>query len=186
MVQHEHDLPVQPPWSIEHEGTVTKPSLNYVMQRLTRNLERDRLVQDTLIAVRQQLAVDRLVLYYFFEQWQGQVTSEALATPSLSILGSTGGDNCFNKEYAELYLAGRTRAIADIPQSNLDPCHKEFLASLYVKANLAVPILTHQQLWGLLIAHHCQCARPWLEADVTLLQNTAQKLATAPAIQDQI
>lgn len=111
MVQHEHDLPVQPPWSIEHEGIVEKSGLNYVMQRLTRNLERDRLVQDTLIAVRQQLAVDRLVLYYFFEQWQGQVTSEALAAPNLSILGSTGGDNCFNKEYAELYLAGRTRKI---------------------------------------------------------------------------
>jgi GAF domain-containing protein len=178
-------FPAQPPSSRDPDDLVGNRGLNRVLQRLTQTLERDRLVQDTLTHTRQQLGVDRLVLYYFFRQWRGQVTCEALSQPELSILGSSGADECFNDDYAERYLAGRVRAIADITQAGLATCHLEFLESLQVKANLVVPILVHQQLWGLLVAHHCQHPRNWADSDISLLQEAAKQLAMAPAIQGE-
>jgi len=178
----ERSLPAPPPWSGLNGDIPGHRGLQFVATRLTQSLERDRLVQETLANTRRALQVDRLALYYFFNEWRGQVTCEALETPELSILGSSGADDCFNDEYAEMYLAGRVRAIADITQANLDPCHQEFLESMQVKANLVVPVLVDQRLWGLLVAHHCRHPRSWSDTDVTRLQAAARKLATAPAV----
>ncbi|NER81828.1 MAG: GAF domain-containing protein [Leptolyngbya sp. SIO1D8] len=183
MVSNDQSLPTQPLWPEAQTEIVGKRGLHFVMQRLVQTLERDHLIQETLTKARQQLAVDRVVLYYFYKRWQGQVTSEALAEPSLSILGSTGPDDCFNHEYATFYLEGRTRAIADIPTSDLHACHQEFLESLKVRASLVVPIRVQNRLWGLLIAHHCQGPHSWTDADIMLLQSMAQQLATTSAIQ---
>lgn len=183
MAANEPNLPQSSVWPSGQAASGKSQGLQYVLGRLTRTLERDRLVQDTLTQVRQRLAVDRLVLYYFFSEWRGQVTAEALGHPMLSILGSTGADDCFNNQHAQLYLAGRTRAITDVAASDLEACHKEFLIDLQVQANLVVPILVRGRLWGLLVAHHCQSPRTWAAADIALLQKSAATLANAPVIQ---
>lgn len=159
------------------------PGLQRIADRLILTLTRDRLVQDTLNRLRSHLQVDRVVLYYFYRPWQGQVTAESLADPSLSILGSTGADDCFNGDYAARYLAGRTRAIADVSQAGLDPCHLEFLQQIHVRANLVVPVLVHQRLWGLLIAHHCQSSHHWAPTDLDAVQAAADQLSQSPALQ---
>lgn len=76
------------------------------------------------------------------------------------------------------------RAIADVELEPIQPCHRDFLRSLQVLANLAVPILAQERLWGLLIAHHCQSARPWLSQDIEAMQKGAKTLAIAPSIQN--
>ncbi|NJL86692.1 MAG: GAF domain-containing protein [Leptolyngbyaceae cyanobacterium SM1_1_3] len=156
--------------------------LQRVVDRLSKNLERDRLVQTAADQLKTCFQADRVVLYYFYRQWKGQVTFESLSHPRLSIYGSTGADECFNDEYAERYLAGRIRAIDDVEQSTIQPCHSEFLRSIQVKANLAAPILTQQGLWGLLIAHHCQASRHWTPQDIEAIRAAANQLATAPSI----
>lgn len=147
-------------------------------------MKRDTLVQQTTHELRTRLDVDRVVLYYFAEQWSGRVTFESLSADEFSILGSTGPDDCFNGEYAAMYLAGRVKAIADIEQEAIADCHRDFLRDLNVRANLVVPVLVGERLWGLLVAHHCQAIRPWSASDVALLQDAAAKLASAPSIQD--
>jgi GAF domain-containing protein len=122
------------------------------------------------------------VLYYFYSQWHGQVTFEALSSEEFSILGSSGPDECFNDEYAALYLAGRTRAIADVESEPINPCHRDFLRTLQVRANLVVPVLVPKGLWGLLVAHHCQAPHTWTELDIQQMQSGAQTLATSPYI----
>lgn len=158
--------------------------LQRVLNRLIGTIERDTLVQQTTDALRAKLNVDRIVLYYFHDKWQGRVTFESLSSQEWSILGSTGPDECFNGDYAAMYLAGRVRAIADIETEPIQPCHRDFLREIQVRANLVVPILTPKGLWGLLVAHHCQDVRPWLPADIEQMQAGAQTLATAPSIQE--
>ncbi|HEY9641436.1 MAG TPA: GAF domain-containing protein [Coleofasciculaceae cyanobacterium] len=157
-------------------------SLKRVLDRLTSSIQRDNLVQQTANHLQEALQVDRVVLYYFYSHWKGQVTFESLSAPEYSIFGSTGPDECFNQEYAALYLAGRTRAIADVETEPIAECHRHFLRDMQVKANLVVPILTPKGLWGLLVAHHCRAPRPWSSADVELMQSSATALATASAI----
>ncbi|PSB28553.1 GAF domain-containing protein [Stenomitos frigidus] len=156
------------------------PKLQRLITRLSLNLERDQLVRQTTGDLQRSLNVDRVFLYYFYRQWKGQVTFEALSDPKFSIFGSTGPDACFNDEYAALYLAGRVRAIEDIETEPIVECHRDFLRDLQVRANLVVPILIPQGLWGLLVAHHCQSTRSWAEADITAMQEGAR--AIVPSI----
>lgn len=169
--------------SLPDPGDLGAAGLQRVTTRLSQTLQRDQLVQSTLEQLRDQFQVDRVVLYYFYERWRGQVTSEALADPSLSILGSTGADECFNDTYAEQYLQGRIRAIADITTAGLEPCHREFLTSLYVQANLVAPVLVQPHLWGLLVAHHCRSTRTWPADDLEAIQAAATHLAASSVIQ---
>jgi GAF domain-containing protein len=158
------------------------PNLQRVVTHLSTVLERDQLVVKAVGDLRQKLGVDRVVLYYFYRQWKGQVTFETLSDPRFSIIGSTGPDGCFNDEYAALYLAGRVRAIADIETEAIADCHRDFLRSLQVRANLVVPVLIPQGLWGLLVAHHCQSVHPWADSDIIAMQQGAEALAIAPSI----
>ncbi len=156
--------------------------LQGVIAHLSTTLERDQLVGQVTDDLQRQLGVDRVLLYYFYRQWKGQVTFEALSAPQFSLFGSTGPDECFNGDYAAMYLAGRVRAIANIETEPITDCHRDFLRSLQVRANLVVPVLIPQGLWGLLVSHHCQSVRSWTEADIVAMRHGADVLATAPAI----
>jgi len=160
------------------------PDLQKIIDRLAATLARDTLVQKTTNELTDLLQVDRVVLYYFYREWEGRVTCESLSKSEFSILGATGPDECFNGEYAALYEAGRVRAIADIESEPIQPCHRDFLRSLQVRANLAVPVLNSKRLWGLLIAHHCQSTRSWSQTDIEAMEKVASILAMAPTIQD--
>ncbi len=169
-----------------HSRSDADPGLRRTLVRLAQSLERDAMVEQVTTEVQHRLQVDRVVLYYFYRQWEGQVTFEALSDPRYSIFGSTGPDECFNDKYAELYLAGRVRAIADIEAEPIADCHRDFLRELQVKANLVVPVLIPTGLWGLLVAHHCQSARSWSKADIASMQAGAELLSAAPAIRGEM
>ena len=158
--------------------------LRKLSRRLHKDLAKDRLVQATLDQLKNFLEVERVVLYYFYCHWQGQVTFESLETPEFSIFGSTGADECFNGEYAKLYQDGRVRAIADIEVETIHECHRDFLREIKVRANLVVPVLNPQGLWGLLIAHSCSFPRPWLPSEIEEMVAGAKTLANCSAIRD--
>ncbi|MBW4548002.1 MAG: GAF domain-containing protein [Symplocastrum torsivum CPER-KK1] len=155
-----------------------------VANRLAATLARDTVVQETTDKLRNSLQVDRVVLYYFYREWEGRVTFESLSSSEFSIFGSTGPDECFNSEYAAMYEAGRVRAIADIETEPIQACHRDFLRDMQVRANLVVPVLNQGRLWGLLVAHHCQDTRSWSESNIEAMQQGAETLATAAAIRD--
>lgn len=159
-------------------------SLQTIFDRLSRDLARDTLIQTTTDKLRTELHADRLVLYYFYYQWSGRVTFESLSDEKFSILGSSGPDQCFNAEYAKLYEDGRVRAIADIESAPIQPCHRDFLRELQVKANLVVPILTARGLWGLLVAHQCQSSYNWQPSEIAAMQSAAHALANSSSIKD--
>ncbi len=158
--------------------------LQKVFERLSSTLARDTLVQTTTNHLRDVLQVDRVVLYYFYREWEGRVTFESLSSSKFSILGGTGPDECFNGEYAAMYEAGRVRAIADIETEPIQACHRDFLRNMQVRANLVVPVLNNTRLWGLLVAHHCQDIRSWTSLNIEEMQKAAKTLATAASIQD--
>jgi GAF domain-containing protein len=163
---------------------MSDPGLQQIVSHLSTTLARDMLVQKTTNYLRDCLLVDRVVLYYFYREWQGQVTFESLSSSKFSIFGSTGPDECFNQEYAAMYQAGRVRAIADIEIEPIQQCHRDFLRNLGVRANLVVPVLNHRGLWGLLVAHHCQDTRFWSQSDIETMQKAAETLATASSIRE--
>ncbi|MCC5603237.1 GAF domain-containing protein [Nostoc favosum] len=171
-------MQIHPHSEFHHSRDRRQQGLQNLLDRLVKTMQRDELVRQTTNQLRESLQVDRVVLYYFYSHWQGQVTFESLSSKEFSILGSTGPDDCFNNEYAALYLAGRIKAIADIELEPIQPCHRDFLRNMQVRANLVVPIVIPRGLWGLLVAHHCQEPHYWSPSDIEMMKTGAQTLAT--------
>lgn len=151
--------------------------LSKVLTRLTNRLKQDSLVHDSLHELRDILDVDRVVLYYFYSHWKGQVTFEALSDYKYSIICSTGPDDCFNWKYAELYLGGRIYFTDDIDDAQISECHRDFLRSLQVRSNLVAPVIIEGNLWGLLVAHHCRDIKKWQPSDVQSIRQYSQGLS---------
>jgi GAF domain-containing protein len=72
-----------------------------------------------------------------------------------------------------------TTDIEDIYTSNRKPCHIEMLARFQVRANLLIPLLQRDKLWGLLMIHDCTASRDWQEWEIQLLKQLATQLAIA-------
>ncbi|MCG6134312.1 MAG: EAL domain-containing protein [Nostoc sp. LLA-1] len=150
-----------------------------VTQRIRQSLELDYILQTTADEVRQLFAVDRVVIYQFEPDWSGMVAVESVVTACISILGFHVMDTCFQSTRADYYQQGNTRAIENIETANLSPCHVELLRRLQIRANLVVPILQQERLWGLLIAHQCSHPRQWQQSEVNLFSQLASQAAIA-------
>ncbi|MBL1177488.1 EAL domain-containing protein [Pantanalinema sp. GBBB05] len=150
-----------------------------VTQKIRQSLELDDILQTTADEVRQLFNVDRVVIYRFEPTWSGLVAVESLAEGCMPILGIQVLDTCFQSTHAAYYHEGNTRAIEDIETADLAPCHVELLRSLQIRANLVVPILQQEKLWGLLIAHQCHRTRRWQQSEVNLFNQLASQAAIA-------
>jgi signal transduction histidine kinase/DNA-binding response OmpR family regulator/PAS domain-containing protein len=127
------------------------------------------------------LKVDRVVIFKINElKSGGEIVEECVATPWEPLYGKQLVDPCFNHNYyIDKYQQGTVGIIDDIETSNLEQCYLEFLRQLNVKANLVVPILHREKLWGLLIAHQCSHPRNWKNFEIELLKRVASQLAIA-------
>ncbi|HEY9858479.1 MAG TPA: GAF domain-containing protein [Candidatus Obscuribacterales bacterium] len=154
--------------------------LRLVTNQIRGTLDSQTILQTVVREVRHLLDTDRVVIYRFLNaDWQGEVVVEEVVTPWMSVLGQMSQDNCFSAKYAQQYQGGRVRAIHNIFQAGLDPCHVNFLERLQVKANLIVPIIIRSNLWGLLIAQECGAPRVWQAWETELLQQLADQVAIA-------
>ncbi|MEH2463247.1 EAL domain-containing protein [Nostoc sp.] len=150
-----------------------------VTQRIRQSLKLDEILQTTVDQVRQLFKVDRVIIYKFEPDWSGLVVVESLAKECMSILGFHVMDTCFKSTRAAYYQQGKTKAIEDIETAGLSPCHVDLLRSLEIRANLVVPILQQEGLWGLLIAHQCHDARQWQQSEINLFNQLAGQAAIA-------
>jgi signal transduction histidine kinase len=150
-----------------------------ILQRIRQSLNLDTILNTTVAEVRQFLHVDRVLIYRFEADWSGTVIVESVTEPHLSILGATVRDHCFSEGYAKQYQQGRIQSIADIHTAGLSPCHVNSLGSLQVRANLVVPIVQEETLWGLLTANHCTQPRQWTPLEIDLLKQLATQVAIA-------
>ncbi len=130
----------------------------------------------TVAAARQLLQSSRVIIYRFNPDWSGVVAVESVAPEWRSILGTAVEDCDFKQNYAHYYRQGRVRAIDDIETEDISECHLNLLRRLQVRANLVVPLLSSETLWGLMIAHECSGPRHWEQNEISLLNSIAIQL----------
>ncbi len=150
-----------------------------IAARIHQSLTLDEILQTTVDEVRQVLKTDRVLIYRFNSNWTGSVAVESVASSWKKVLGTTATDHCFGEKYVHAYQNGRVQAVADIEVAGLQPCHIDFLKQFQVRANLIVPIIQGENLWGLLCAHECQAPRDWQQVEVNLLKQLATHVAIA-------
>ncbi len=160
---------------IERERLVVE-----IAQRIRRSLNLEEILCTTVSEVRQFLQTDRVLIYRFDPDWSGSVVVESVASGWLPILGTKIKDSFFVEATCrELYKQGRIQATADIYTAGLSKCHLDLLTRLQIRANLVVPIVQGEQLWGLLVANQCLEPREWQPWELNLLKNLATQLAIA-------
>ncbi|MFM2061549.1 MAG: hypothetical protein RLZZ507_1219 [Cyanobacteriota bacterium] len=150
-----------------------------ITQRILQSLDLDEIMKTTVKEVRQFLHTDRVIIYRFKPDWTGVVAMESVGNGFKPILRSLIDEPCFRNVYVPQYRQGRVRAIDDIYTAGIGQCHLDLLAEFQVRANLVVPIIQGEELWGLLIAHHCSCPRHWRQLEVSLLSQLATQVAIA-------
>ncbi|TAF05945.1 MAG: GAF domain-containing protein, partial [Nostocales cyanobacterium] len=163
---------------IEKTLLLTK-ALKQVTDQIRRTLDLNTILQTIVREVRPLLNSDRVLIYQLMSEFDGEVIVEEVNGNWPSVLGLKLSSECFPQEYIRLYLDGRVRAITDISTDALSDCHRELLMSMQVQANLIVPIKMGNQLWGLLVSHHCESPRTWQDAEIDLLQQLADQAAIA-------
>lgn len=148
-------------------------------QRIRQSLNLEEVLNTAVAEVRLFLACERTTIYRFEPDWNGTIVVESVKPGWMSVLGKEIKDNCFKENQAVHYQQGRVQATEDIYNSGLTECHIQLLEGCQVKANLVVPILQEDQLWGLLIAHQCSGTRKWQESEVELLRQLSVQLSVA-------
>jgi light-regulated signal transduction histidine kinase (bacteriophytochrome) len=144
------------------------------------SLELSEILTATAAAVRTFLETERVTIYKFHPDGSGQVVAESIDDHQLpSLLGLNFPADDIPPYARELFIKARMRSIVnvesrqigqsvvyepetgtllfdDIRYRPVDPCHANYLTAMGVKSSLVLPIIYHEQLWGLLVSHHSQ------------------------------
>jgi PAS domain S-box-containing protein len=150
-----------------------------IAQQIRQSLDLETILNTTVEEVRQLFDTDRVLIFRFHPDWSGTVIAESVGAEWTSVMSITMRDPCWATTFVRQYQQGRVSAIANIHAAELNPCHVEMLAEFQVQANLVVPILPCDRLWGLLIAHHCAVPRAWQTAEIELLKQLSTHVGTA-------
>jgi PAS domain S-box-containing protein len=169
--------------------------VNQIAQHIRESLELEEVLTTTVAEVREFLQADRVLIYRLWQDGTGSAITETVLPEYTKILGETFPEEVFPREYHQAYSLGKTRAIANVEQADVESCLANFVQQFGVKAKLVVPILQENRqadkqrdrktpastsdLWGLLIAHQCDRTRVWESWEIELMKQLATQVAIA-------
>ena len=136
----------------------------------------------TTKSLRSFLKADRVAVFQFTpgsNYETGEVVVESVNPKFVAAKEVTVEDHCFSNQMAEAYRLGRISAIPDIYKEGIADCYTAVLAQFEVRANLVVPLLKDNQLWGLFCIHQCDRPREWQPVEIAFVQRVAGQLDLA-------
>jgi methyl-accepting chemotaxis protein PixJ len=116
-----------------------------------------------------KLTVDRVVVYRFFPDNSGHFVGEALLPGYASAVDSTKTLH-IPQDLLTAYGEGLTLT------NDFNPDNRDLYNQLQVKSNLVVPIVQGNNLFGLLVAHHCAKNHEWAQWETEYLVEFAKPI----------
>lgn len=128
--------------------------------------------------VRLTTGYDRVMMYQFDSNWDGEVIAESRSELTRSYLGNRFPASDIPSQARALYTRNLTRVIADVnalpaliqceqdtrsalpldltysAYRSLSPVHLEYLRNMGVTATLTISLIQNGKLWGMLACHH--------------------------------
>ncbi|MFM7408375.1 MAG: diguanylate cyclase domain-containing protein [Cuspidothrix sp.] len=156
--------------------------LRKITQQIHQSLNLSDIFEIASGGIRQCLHADRVSIFQFHPDSNfciGEFISETVAPGFESAKSPIIQDHCFAEKYAPYYQQGRIHTIEDTYQADLLDCYRNILVQFKIRANLVVPLLNGQDLWGLLCVHQCSAPRYWQEFEIDFVQQIANQLAIA-------
>jgi PAS domain S-box-containing protein len=148
------------------------------LSRLRAATDISELSQVAASEIRRLSGFERVMIYRFDEEWNGEVIAEAVGRSPVSYFGMRFPAGDIPPQVRQLFLLNAIRAIADIDAvpapivpaavpltgrpldltysllRSASPIHLEYLRNMDVHASLTVSILVNGRLWGMIACHH--------------------------------
>ncbi len=144
--------------------------------------------------VREVSKFDRVKVYKFDKDWNGEVIAESRKESMPSYKGLHFPHTDIPKQARELYVRNRFRVISDVegPQSRIveepglspidlsfsfvrsvSPIHLQYLRNMNVRASMSISLFEKGKFWGLIACHH-ESARPFTLQEFSFYQTLSQ------------
>ena len=157
-------------------------TLSNVIRNIRGFSDIQKIFESTTKDMRHFLKADRVAVFQFTpgsNHQTGEVVVESVNPEFVAAKEVSVEDHCFGGQMAEEYRTGRIWAADDIYNLGLADCYINILAQFQVRANLVVPLLKENQLWGLFCIHQCSRPRHWQAVEVVFVQRVAAQLDLA-------
>ncbi len=163
----------------QYEKTLLIQSITH---KIHQSLDLSYILNTSVTEIRQFISSDRVAIYKFDQHSnfnKGTFVAESTAEEFNCVIDHQVEDHCFDGKYAMSYHQGRCHAIDDINNINLQECYRNCLKQFQIQANLVIPLLNTENLWGLLCIHQCSNPRHWLDSEIEFIKQIADQLAIA-------
>ena len=162
----------------EIDRTVTQ-----VIEKIRQSLDIETIFETTTNEVRSLLQADRVAVYQFMEDWDGEFVAESVAPGWINLVvkgrSNRVKDTNLRETQGGRYARGESYAVDDIYKIGHDPCHVQLLEQFQARAYMLVPVFQGQKLWGILAAYQNSGPRKWQGYEVKLLEQIGRQLGLA-------
>ena len=163
---------------LEHQYRQTR-LLAEVTRKIRVSIKIDEILQTTVTEIQNLLACDRVMVAELTEDEHVKPVSEAVLPSFPAMLGYELAEPFLMNQYLAGYRQGKTLVIPDATNSAIPYDVQALFKQFSIKAILVVPILSKEQLKGLLIVHQCNSSRFWQNSEIKLLQQLADQIGVA-------
>ena len=157
---------------------LTYQSARGAMARLSSSEDVDQLARRLAAEVKELTHFDRVMVYRFDSEWNGEVIAESSREDLEPFLGLRYPASDIPAQARRLYTVNWTRLIADVAYvpvplhplrlpatgrpldlslsslRSVSPLHVEYLRNMGVTASMSVSLVHNDRLWGLVACHH--------------------------------
>lgn len=147
--------------------------------RIRQSLHINEILNTAVTEIREFIHADRVLIYRFKSDYSGSVVVESVGDDWTTLLNVEVEDTCFMETREAKCRQRNFQTIEDIDTADLNECYRDLLAQFQIKANLVVPILQGEKLWGLLVTNQCGTSRKWQSWEIDFLQTLATQVGIA-------
>ncbi|AFY30895.1 GAF sensor signal transduction histidine kinase [Calothrix sp. PCC 7507] len=163
-----------------HQSAEQRRVLFDLVVKIRESLDLETIFQSTVHEVRRSLKTDRVGIFRF-DTNVGFCSGEFIAEDVLPQFDSTltvkVQDYCFGDQYAPQYR--QVQVISDVNSIGSKVPHLDVIERFQVKAQIIVPLMEGDELWGLLCIHQCTHARNWEEVELDFVTQVAAQISVA-------
>ncbi|RMF23177.1 MAG: PAS domain S-box protein, partial [Cyanobacteria bacterium J083] len=163
---------------LEHQYQQIK-LLAEITRKIRLSIELEEILQTAVREVRNLLECDRVLIVQITKHHTALPISESILPNLPPMLGYELTDPLLIGKNLVEYCQGKFLALADITKAEVGNEIKQLLQQFKIRAKLVVPILSHKQLKGLLVAHQCDRPRVWQTDEIELLTQLADQIGLA-------
>ncbi|WP_414578142.1 GAF domain-containing protein [Anabaena sp. CCY 9402-a] len=165
-----------------HQAAEQRRILFDLVVKIRESLDLETIFQTTVQEVRRSLQADRVGIFQFDSDaglCSGEFIAEDVRPNFDSALAVKVQDYCFGENFAPQYRQGQVQVISDINSIGSKVPHLEVIERFHITAQIVVPLMEGDKMWGLLCIHQCTHPRHWEEAELEFVTQIAAQLSVA-------